>query len=54
MSLRPAPSDRHRRDRLQGHRPALKGMGYRGPVGMEAFASGDPEVALGLPRSFTV
>lgn len=25
---------------------ALKKMGYRGPVGMEAFASGDPEKAL--------
>lgn len=25
---------------------ALKAMGYRGPVGMEAFASGDPEAAL--------
>ena len=25
---------------------ALKEMGYRGPVGMEAFASGDPEPAL--------
>ena len=25
---------------------ALKDMGYRGPVGMEAFASGDPETAL--------
>ena len=25
---------------------ALKDMGYRGPVGMEAFASGDPEAAL--------
>ena len=32
---------------------ALKDMGYRGPVGMEAFASGDPEAALaGLPRRF--
>ena len=32
---------------------ALKAMGYRGPVGMEAFASGDPEAALaGLPRRF--
>lgn len=25
---------------------ALKAMGYRGAIGMEAFASGDPEVAL--------
>lgn len=25
---------------------ALEDMGYRGPVGMEAFASGDPEAAL--------
>lgn len=25
---------------------ALAGMGYSGPVGMEAFASGDPEAAL--------
>lgn len=25
---------------------ALAGMGYRGPVGMEAFAAGDPEAAL--------
>jgi hydroxypyruvate isomerase len=25
---------------------ALKAMGYTGPVGMEAFASGDPEDAL--------
>jgi hydroxypyruvate isomerase len=34
---------------------ALKAMGYAGPVGMEAFASGDPEVALGAFRdAFTV
>jgi len=34
---------------------ALFGMGYRGPVGMEAFASGDPESALEAFRSaFTI
>lgn len=34
---------------------ALKKMGYRGPVGMEAFASGDPEKALEAFRTaFTV
>ena len=34
---------------------ALKAMGYRGPVGMEAFASGDPEKALEAFRNaFTV
>ena len=34
---------------------ALNGMGYRGPVAMEAFASGDPEVALEAFRTaFTV
>jgi hydroxypyruvate isomerase len=34
---------------------ALKDMGYRGPVGMEAFASGDPEIALqAFPEAFTV
>ena len=34
---------------------ALKAMGYRGPVGMEAFASGDPEAALTAFRNaFTV
>ena len=34
---------------------ALKDMGYRGPVGMEAFASGDPEAALQAFReAFTV
>jgi hydroxypyruvate isomerase len=34
---------------------ALKDMGYRGPVGMEAFASGDPEIALQAFReAFTV
>lgn len=34
---------------------ALKAMGYRGPVGMEAFASGDPEMALAAFReAFTV
>jgi hydroxypyruvate isomerase len=34
---------------------ALKAMGYEGPVGMEAFASGDPEVALAAFReAFTV
>ncbi|WP_298286219.1 TIM barrel protein [Acidocella sp.] len=34
---------------------ALKGMGYEGPVGMEAFASGDPERALAAFRdAFTV
>lgn len=30
----------------RGIAKALKEMGYRGPVGMEAFASGDPEMAL--------
>jgi hydroxypyruvate isomerase len=30
-------------------------MGYAGPVGMEAFASGDPEAALAAFReAFTV
>ena len=34
---------------------ALKAMGYAGPVGMEAFASGDPEAALEAFReAFTV
>ena len=34
---------------------ALKAMGYAGPVGMEAFAAGDPEVALEAFRNaFTV
>lgn len=34
---------------------ALKSMGYRGPVGMEAFASADPEEALDAFRTaFTV
>lgn len=34
---------------------ALKGMGYRGPVGMEAFAKGNEEAALEAFRSaFTV
>lgn len=34
---------------------ALKAMGYTGPVGMEAFASGDPEAALVAFREvFTV
>jgi hydroxypyruvate isomerase len=34
---------------------ALHAMGYRGPVCMEAFASGDPEVALAAFRAaFTV
>ncbi len=34
---------------------ALKAMGYVGPVGMEAFASGDPETALEAFRNaFTV
>lgn len=34
---------------------ALKAMGYGGPVGMEAFAAGDPEVALEAFRNaFTV
>ncbi|MCR6502178.1 TIM barrel protein [Shinella sp. CPCC 101442] len=34
---------------------ALKTMGYAGPVGMEAFASGDPEAALEAFRNaFTV
>ncbi|MET0746913.1 MAG: TIM barrel protein [Rhizobium sp.] len=34
---------------------ALKDMGYSGPVGMEAFASGDDEVALAAFRdAFTV
>ncbi|MDM9619500.1 TIM barrel protein [Rhizobium sp. S96] len=30
----------------RGIATALKAMGYAGPVGMEAFASGDPEAAL--------
>ncbi len=34
---------------------ALKEMGYRGPVGMEAFAKGDPIAALdAFRRAFTV
>jgi hydroxypyruvate isomerase len=34
---------------------ALHTMGYRGPVGMEAFASGDPEVALeSFRNAFTI
>ena len=34
---------------------ALKSMGYKGPVGMEAFASGDPELALiEFKNAFTV
>jgi len=34
---------------------ALKAMGYSGPVGMEAFASGDPEAAIAAFReAFTV
>ena len=34
---------------------ALKTMGYAGPVGMEAFASGDPDAALEAFRNaFTV
>ncbi|MEF2551692.1 TIM barrel protein [Aurantimonas sp. A2-1-M11] len=34
---------------------ALVAMGYRGPVGLEAFASGDPELALdAFQRAFTV
>jgi len=34
---------------------ALYEMGYRGPVGMEAFAAGDPEVALEAFRAaFTI
>ena len=34
---------------------ALKGMGYDGPVGMEAFAQGDEEAALSAFRNaFTV
>ncbi|MER8709779.1 TIM barrel protein [Mesorhizobium sp. M1088] len=34
---------------------ALKAMGYAGPVGMEAFASGDPKAALDAFRNaFTV
>jgi len=34
---------------------ALKAMGYTGPVGMEAFASGDPETALeSFRNAFTV
>lgn len=39
----------------QGIARGLKGMGYAGPVGMEAFASGDPETALDAFRTaFTV
>jgi hydroxypyruvate isomerase len=34
---------------------ALRDMGYSGPVGMEAFASGDPEAALlAFREAFTV
>jgi len=39
----------------QGVALALKEMGYQGPVAMEAFAKGDPEIALEAFRSaFTV
>jgi len=39
----------------RGVAKALKAMGYSGPVGMEAFASGDPEAALAAFRdAFTV
>lgn len=39
----------------QGVARALKAMGYRGPVCMEAFASGSPEDALdAFRRAFTV
>lgn len=30
---------------------ALQSMGYAGPVGMEAFASGDPDLALAAFRA---
>jgi hydroxypyruvate isomerase len=34
---------------------AIYDMGYRGPVGMEAFAKGDPEAALAAFRNaFTI
>ena len=34
---------------------ALNEMSYRGPVGMEAYAAGDPEAALGAFRqAFTI
>jgi hydroxypyruvate isomerase len=34
---------------------ALFGMGYRGPVGLEAFAQNDPEAALvAFRRAFTL
>ena len=34
---------------------ALNDMGYRGPVGMEAYAAGDPEAALeAYRRAFTI
>ncbi len=40
---------------FRGVAEALKAMGYRGPVGMEAFASGDAEKALEAFRAaFTV
>ncbi|MGE0282254.1 MAG: TIM barrel protein [Rhizobiaceae bacterium] len=35
----------------RGIAKALKAMGYVGPVGMEAFASGDPEAALDAFRT---
>ncbi|WP_112996358.1 TIM barrel protein [Hyphomicrobiales bacterium] len=39
----------------KGIATALKAMGYAGPVGMEAFASGDPELALeSFRNAFTV
>ncbi|KAA3447551.1 hydroxypyruvate isomerase [Mesorhizobium sp. SARCC-RB16n] len=39
----------------RGIAKALKAMGYSGPVGMEAFASGEPEAALEAFRNaFTV
>ena len=39
----------------KGIASALHAMNYRGPVGMEAFAAGDPEAALGAFRdAFTL
>ncbi len=45
----------HRRDQLPGGGAALAAMGYRGTVGLEAWASGDPTAAVERFRAaFTV
>ena len=46
---------RHRRDQLPRRRPGPRAMGYRGTVGLEAFASADDDLALRRFRdAFTV